>query len=177
MGKKLKNYQEFPKMKNNFIENINDEKYFYSLIEDIENSKVGFYSVGLYPASLAYNCAMHGKSNNILLAPREDRDLLGAFSNDVLSHMDNKIIEKIKRMGHYSVEGKRKAFDLKDLLLECEIVILASNSNHIKDDVKHALELRKTLKRENVVLGCLVVLFALTIKVKTLLFSVINIQI
>ena len=56
MGKKLKNYQEFPKMKNNFVENIKDEKYFYSLIEDIENSKVGFYSVGLYPASLAYNC-------------------------------------------------------------------------------------------------------------------------
>ena len=78
-------------MKNNFIENINDEKYFYSLIEDIENSKVGFYSVGLYPASLAYNCAMHGKSNNILLAPRKNRDLLGAFSNDVLSDMDNKI--------------------------------------------------------------------------------------
>ena len=48
-------------MKNNFVENIKDEKYFYSLIEDIENSKVGFYSVGLYPASLAYNCAMHGK--------------------------------------------------------------------------------------------------------------------
>ena len=50
-------------MKNNFIENINDEKYFYSFIEDIEKSKVGFYSVGLYPASLAYTCAMHGKSN------------------------------------------------------------------------------------------------------------------
>ena len=49
-----KNYQEFPKMKNNFVENIKDEKYFFSLIEDIENSKVGFYSVGLYPASLAY---------------------------------------------------------------------------------------------------------------------------
>ena len=79
-------------MKNNFIENINDEKYFYSLIEDIENSKVGFYSVGLYPASLAYNCAMHGKSNNILLAPRKDRDLLGAFSNDVLSDMDLSLI-------------------------------------------------------------------------------------
>jgi len=106
-------------MKNNFIENINDEKYFYSLIKNIENSKVGFYSVGLYPASLAYNCAMHGKSNNILLAPREDRDLLGAFSKDVLSDMDNEIIEKIKRMGHYSSEGKRKSFDLKDLLLEC----------------------------------------------------------
>ena len=143
-------------MKNNFIENINDEKNFYSLIEDIEKTKVGFYSDGLYTASLAYNCAMHGKSNNILLAPREDRDLLGAFSKDVLSYMDNEIIEKIKRMGHYSSEGKRKSFDLKDLLLECEIVILASNSNHIQDDVKYALELRKTLKRENVVLGCLV---------------------
>ena len=152
-------------MKNNFIENINDEKYFYSLIEDIENSKVGFYSVGLYPASLAYNCAMHGKSNNILLAPREDRDLLGAFSNDVLSHMDNETIEKIKRMGNYSSEGIRKSFDLKDLLLGCKIVILASNSNHIQDDVKHALELRKTLKRENVVLGCLVGSFCIDDKI------------
>ena len=147
MGKELKNYQKFPKMKNNFIENINDEKYFYSLIEDIENSKVGFFSVGLYPASLAYNCAMHGKSNNILLAPREDRDLLGAFSNDVLSDMDNEIIEKIKRMGNYSSEGKIKSFDLKDLLLKCEMVILASNSNHIQDDVKNALELRKKSKK------------------------------
>ena len=107
-------------MKNNFIENINDEKNFYSIIKDIENSKVGFYSVGLYPASLAYNCVMHGKSNNILLAPREDRDLLGAFSNDVLSDMDNEIIEKIKRMGHYFSEGKRKSFDLKDLLFPSE---------------------------------------------------------
>jgi len=76
-------------MKNNFAENIKDEKYFYSLIEDIENRKVGFYSVGLYPASLAYNCAMHGKSNNILLAPREGRDLLGAFSSDVLGYSSN----------------------------------------------------------------------------------------
>ena len=164
-------------MKNNFIENIDDEKYFYSLIEDIEKTKVGFYSVGLYPASLAYNCAMHGKSNNILLAPREDRDLLGAFPKDVLSDMDNEIIEKIKRMGHYYSKGKKKSFDLKNLLLECKIVILASNSNHIQDDVKNALELRKTLKKENVVLGCLVGSFALIIKIKPLLFSVINIQI
>jgi len=125
----------------------------------MENSIVGFYSVGLYPASLAYICAMHGKSNNFLLAPRGDRDLLGAFSNDVLSDMDNEIIEKIKGMGHYSSEGKRKSFDLKDLLLECEIVFLSSYSNHIKDDVQYALELRKTLKRENDVIGCLFVSF------------------
>ena len=143
-------------MKNNFIKNINDEKYFYSLIEDLENCKVGFYSVGLYPASLAYNCVMHGRSHKILLAPREGRNLLGAFSQDVLSHMDNEIIEKIEGMGHYFYEGKRKSFVLEDLILRCELVILASNSNHIQDDVKHALELRKTLKRENVVLGCLV---------------------
>jgi len=88
---------------------------------------------------------MHGKSNNILLAPREDRDLLGAFSNDVISNMDNEIIDKIKRMGNYSSEGKIKSFDLKDLLLKCEMVILASNSNHIQDDVKNALKLRKNL--------------------------------
>ena len=161
-------------MKNNFIENINDKKYFYSLIEDIENSKVGFYSVGLYPASLAYNCAMHGNSNNILLAPRKDRDLLGAFSNDVLSDMDNETIEKIKRMGHYSSEGIRKSFDLKDLILGCEIVILASNSNHIQDDVKHALELRKTLKRENVVIGCLVGSFCIDNKNKKLNLKINN---
>ena len=143
-------------MKNSFIKTLNDEKYFYSLLENLENCKVGFYSVGLYPASLAYNCAMHGKSNNIILAPRKGRDLLGAFSNDVLLGMDNEILEKIEEMGHYSIEGRRKSFDLKDLILKCEIVILASNSNHIQEDVVHALELRKTLKRENVVLGCLV---------------------
>ena len=143
-------------MNNSFINNLSDEKYFYSLIKDLENCKVGFYSVGLYPASLAYNCAMHSESNNILLAPRHGRDLLGAFSKDLLSEMENEIIQRIDKMGHYFINGIRKTYDLKDLLLKCEIVILAANSNHIQDDVKNALELRKFLKRENVVLGCLV---------------------
>ena len=88
-------------MNNNFIKNLDDKKNFYSFFDDLDNHKVGFYSVGLYPASLAYNCVMHGKSNNILLAPRDGRDLLGAFSKDVLLNMDNEIIEKIERMGHY----------------------------------------------------------------------------
>jgi len=144
------------KMNNNFFKSLKNEKRFYSFIEDLSNHKVGFYSVGLYPASLAYNCAMHSVSNNILLAPRHGRDLLGAFSKDVLSNMDNKIIEKIEKMGHYSYEGKRKSYDLKDLLNKCEIVILASNSNHIQEDVKQAFELKESLNRENVVLGCLV---------------------
>ena len=153
-------------MKNSLIKKLYDQKYLYSLIEDLENCKIGFYSVGLYPASLAYNCAMHGKSNNILLAPRNGRDLLGAFSKDVLSNMENDIIEKIKRMGHYFFEGKRKTYDLKELLLKCEIVILASNSNHIQDDVKHALEIRRNFKRENVILGCLVGSFCMDNKNK-----------
>ena len=63
--------------------------------------------------------------------------MLGAFSNDVISGMDNEIIEKIKRMGNYSSEGKIKSFDLKDLLLKCEMVILASNSNHIPVSYTH----------------------------------------
>ena len=153
-------------MNNSIIKKLYDEKYLYSLIEDLENCKIGFYSVGLYPASLAYNCAMHGKSNNILLAPRNGRDLLGAFSKDVLSNMENDIIEKIKRMGHYFFEGRRKTYDLKELLLKCEIVILASNSNHIQDDVKDALEIRKNMKRENVILGCLVGSFCMDNKNK-----------
>ena len=59
----VRNYKfhgEISKMNNSFIKNLKDEKCFYSLIENLINCKVGFYSVGLYPASLAYNCAMHG---------------------------------------------------------------------------------------------------------------------
>jgi len=144
------------KMNNSFFRQLNNEESFYSLLEDIESCKVGFYSVGLYPASLAYNCAMHSESNNILLAPRPGRDLLGAFSKDVLSNMENKIIEKVEGMGNYFFEGKSKTNTLEDLLLKCKIVILASNSNHIQNDIRYAIELRKSLNRENVVLACLV---------------------
>ena len=143
-------------MSNSFLRGLNNENLIFSLLESIENCKVGFYSVGLYPASLAYNCAMHSELNNILLAPRVGRDLLGAFSRDVLSNMESEIIAKIEMMGHYIHEGKKKNYTLEDLLLKCEIVILASNSNHIQDDVSKALELRKSLNRENVVLGTLV---------------------
>ena len=36
-------------------------------IRDLESGKVGFYSVGLYPASLAYNCAMQQEEPASLL--------------------------------------------------------------------------------------------------------------
>ena len=154
------------KMRNSFLRELNNENLFLSLLENIENCKVGFYSVGLYPASLAYNCAMHSELNNILLAPRSGRELLGAFSRDVLSNMESEIIEKIEKMGHYIQEGKEKSYTLEDLLLKCEIVILASNSNHIQDDISKALELRKSLNRENVILGSLVGSFCIDEKNK-----------
>ena len=144
------------KISNSFIGELNNENLIFSLLENIENCKVGFYSVGLYPASLAYNCAMHSQSNNILLAPRSGRDLLGAFSSEVLSNMEPEIIGKIEKMGHYFHEGKKIINTLEDLLLKCKIVILASNSNHIQEDISKAQELRKSLNRENVVLGSLV---------------------
>ena len=149
MGKKNK-------MNNSFFRQLKNEESFYSFLEEIESCKVGFYSVGLYPASLAYNCAMHSESNNILLAPRPGRDLLGAFSKDVLSNMQHKIIEKIEGMGNYFFDGNSKTNTLEDLLLKCKIVILASNSNHIQNDIRDAVKLRKSLNRENVVLACLV---------------------
>ena len=54
-------------------------------IKEVLEGKVGFYSVGLYPASLAYNCVMHDKGLNILLAPRNGRELFGAFAKKLIS--------------------------------------------------------------------------------------------
>ena len=144
-------------MNNNFLSNNSNEESFKSFLKDISYCKIGFYSVGLYPASLAYNCAMHSKKENILLAPRPGRDLLGAFSDDALSKMDPEIIEKVKKMGRNSSKGEiDKINDLSDLILSCSIVFLASNSNHIQEDISFAIKLRKSLNRESVVLTCLV---------------------
>ena len=155
----LKNYLSF--MKNTFFNKKISEDNFKSFVKNIDNFKVGFYSVGLYPASLAYNCAMHSNKKNILLAPRPGRDLLGAFSKEVLLDMDTKIINKILEMGANSETEKNKFHNLKDLILNCNIVILSSNSNHILKDINTAINLKKDLKRENVVLTCLVGSFCL----------------
>ena len=148
-------------MKNTFFNKKINEENFKSFIKNIDEFKVGFYSVGLYPASLAYNCAMHSYKKNILLAPRPGRDLLGAFSKEVLSNMDTKIIEKILAMGSNSDSEDSKFYNLKDLILNCNIVILSSNSNHIVKDINTAINLKKNLNRENVVLTCLVGSFCL----------------
>ena len=125
-------------------------------ISEVLNGKVGFYSVGLYPASLAYNCALQNGGLNILLAPREGRQLFGAFSDIDLLEMDENIKNKIESMA-VSNHKKSGAFNtLQDLIINCELVVLSSNSKHIIKDVNLAFELREELKRENVLIACLV---------------------
>ncbi len=57
-------------MNNNFFENCRDKQSVALRLKQLQFAKVGFYSVGLYPASLAYNCAMQNGGLNLLLAPR-----------------------------------------------------------------------------------------------------------
>ena len=125
-------------------------------INDVLKGKVGFYSVGLYPASLAYNCAMQGEGQNILLAPRSSRELFGAFSESDLFEMDSNIKNKIESMAILNDEKLTRYNTLEDLIIKCELVVLSSNSKHIINDVKLAFKLRKELNRENVLLACLV---------------------
>ncbi len=125
-------------------------------IREVLNGKVGFYSVGLYPASLAYNCALQNEGLNILLAPREGRELFGAFSNIDLSEMDIGVRNKIESMAISSNEKLGGYNTLKDLIINCELVVLSSNSRHIINDVNLAFKLKKELNRNNVLIACLV---------------------
>ena len=66
---------------NGFFPPSLDRDQLRQRVWELETGKVGFYSVGLYPASLAYNCAMQQKDEeNLLLAPRPDRARLGAVT-------------------------------------------------------------------------------------------------
>ena len=124
-------------------------------IREVLNGKVGFYSVGLYPASLAYNCALQNGGLNILLAPREGRKLLGAFSDIDLTEMDKALKNKIESMAVINHKSG-KYYNLEDLIINCELVVLSSNSKHIINDVELAFKLRKKLNRQNVLIACLV---------------------
>ena len=75
-------------MKNDFFIKSNDRDSIGRRIFQLDKAKVGFYSIGLYPASLAYNCAMQSERTNLLLAPRPGRELFGAFSDDLISDLD-----------------------------------------------------------------------------------------
>ncbi|WP_320667985.1 hypothetical protein [Prochlorococcus sp. MIT 1307] len=142
-------------MKNNFFYSPLVDESIRIRIRDLSKGKVGFYSIGLYAASLAYNCAMQTDGEGLLLAARPHRDLLGAFSEDVLDGMDPQHIETLYGMGTHIEGDKVVNNNLSDLLLRCEIVILSANSNHIEEDLYEACRLRTILKRECVVLACL----------------------
>ncbi len=143
-------------MINSFFSNCTDKRSIALRLRQLREGKVGFYSVGLYPASLAYNCAMHGSNSNLLLAARPGRKLLGAFSELTLSKLDHNCVRKMTNMSSYFKDGKLHTNTLEDLIKKCELVVLSANSNHIEEDLKEALRLRALLKRENVLLACLV---------------------
>ncbi len=141
---------------NSFFNEPYSSEHVAKRIQEVLQGKVGFYSVGLYPASLAYNCAMQDKGLNILLAPRNGRELFGAFSGNDLSEMDSNIKNKIESMATIQDDELTRYNTLDDLIINCELVVLSSNSKHIINDVKLAFKLRKKLNRENVLIACLV---------------------
>ncbi|WP_269623101.1 hypothetical protein [Prochlorococcus marinus] len=143
-------------MQNNFFTDSLDKKTIALRLKELEDGKVGFYSVGLYPASLAYNCAMQTNKNNLLLAPRPGRNLLGAFSKQSINELKEEYLNKMIEMSTYKDGSKIRAYTLSDLIEICDLVVLSSNSNHIESDLQEALHLRDKLGRTNVVLACLV---------------------
>ncbi len=125
-------------------------------ILDLETGKVGFYSVGLYPASLAYNCAMQqATEHSLMLAPRPGRALLGAFPSAAREGMDATHVACLERMATHLEGDARVPNTLGDVIRECELVVLAANSNHIEEDLQEACRLRRALGRDHVVLACL----------------------
>ena len=143
-------------LSNSFLTEPYSSEPLAKRIREVLNGKVGFYSVGLYPASLAYNCALQNEGLNILLAPRDGRELFGAFSDIDLSEMDNGIKNKIESMAIANSDKSGRYNTLEDLIINCELVLLSSNSKHIISDVDLAFKLRKKLKRDNVLIACLV---------------------
>ena len=142
-------------LQNGFFEPNLDPTLIRERLLALEQAKVGFYSVGLYPAALAYNCAMQTDGSRLLLAPRPGRRLLGAFSEKDLSGMDPEHIATMEQMGSHLQGTSRVPNTLRDLIERCDVVVLSANSNHVEEDLQEALELRQVLRREHVVLACL----------------------
>ncbi len=142
-------------MENSFFSDSIDKKSIQQRLRKLSKAKVGFYSIGLYPASLAYNSAMQKSEKSLLLAPRTGRDLLGAFSQDEIKGMDPKHVVKMRRMGCHK-DGKESLPNTLEYLIEkCDLVILSANSKYIEKDLTQACSIRKKLNRNNVVLACL----------------------
>ena len=141
-------------MRNSFFDLSLDARSIRERILELDNAKVGFYSVGLYPASLAYNCAMQNEAG-LLLAVRPGRELLGAFSQEATDSMDSGHVETMLDMGSHRVNGERIPNTLADLIQRCDLVVLSANSSYVEEDLLEACRLREDLGREQVVLACL----------------------
>ena len=142
-------------MQNSFFDCSVDAASIRRRVLELDSAKVGFYSVGLYPASLAYNCAMQNEAGRLMLAARPGRDLLGAFSQDAIDSMDTGHVETVIGMGTSSQGGDQVPNTLRDLIQRCELVVLSANSNHVEEDLQEACRLRDELGRYQVVLACL----------------------
>jgi hypothetical protein len=142
-------------MQNSFFGDTLDQETVKDRILALERGRVGFYSIGLYPASMAYNSAMHGGSDRLLLATRPGRSLFGAFKAKDRAGMDPAHVATMETMAHRQVQGKRQPHSLASLIQECDLVLLSANSNHIEQDLLEACDLRTELGREHVVLACL----------------------
>ena len=142
-------------MDNNFFKDSLDKKVIEQRVSAISQAKVGFYSIGLYPASLAYNSAMQKSNKSLLLATRPGRSLLGAFSEEEIKGMDPRHLVKMRRMASHKENGKSVPNTLEYLIAKCDLIVLSPNSKYIKQDLDQACNLRKKLGRTNVVLSCL----------------------
>ncbi|ELS04407.1 hypothetical protein Xen7305DRAFT_00041400 [Xenococcus sp. PCC 7305] len=142
-------------MHNSFFDNSLDEKSIKQRIRELSKGKIGFYSIGLYPGSLAYNSAMQNSEKSLLLAPRPGRQLMGAFSAEAIKGMDSKHVATMHRMACHKKKGKSVPNTLEYLISKCELVILTANSKYIEEDLVEACNIRRQLNRNNVVFGCL----------------------
>ncbi|MEM1367340.1 MAG: hypothetical protein AAGG02_04835 [Cyanobacteria bacterium P01_H01_bin.15] len=142
-------------MQNSFFSDSLDRKAIQRRILELEAGKVGFYSIGLYPGSIAYNCAMQTDGKFLRLATRPGRELMGAFHKDSRLGMDPDHVVAMKNMAVHEDGDKLVPNTLADLIETCELVVLSANSNHIEQDVEEACALRSELNREQVVLACL----------------------
>ena len=142
-------------MRNSFFDDSLDKRSIKKRIRQLSKAKIGFYSVGLYPASLAYNSVMQKSEKFLLLAPRPGRDLMGAFSAEEIEGMDPRHVVKLKRMSHNKQGESMVANDLRYLIDKCDLVVLTANSKYIEKDLAEARQIRKQVNRPNVVLACL----------------------
>jgi len=147
--------RKYKVMQNSFFDNSLDEKSIKQRISELSEGKIGFYSIGLYPGSLAYNSAMQNSEKFLLLAARPGRELMGAFSAEAITGMDPKHVSKMYRMACHNRKNKLAPNNLEYLIKKCDLVMLTANSKYIERDLAEACKIRKRLKRSNVVFGCL----------------------